>query len=243
MQKDPYFQVEILAATENPQRLIYAAMHQDYSSGFVASEASDWPSEQRCGEIAVNRLLKGGRGHWGCCEHPSFTFNAGYFPHSVVVQARTHRIASFDVQSMRYTSKQFFDVAEGNAEVESAFYLRPAGEYTDRQGTRYRYTEDLRKNDIALCFKSALQYTNRVKQWGWPEEHARDLLYSGYRQHFVFSMNLRSLLHFLDLRYKKDAQLEIQQLCHLIWPYVQNAVPEIASWYETNRLGKARLAP
>ena len=75
------------------------------------------------------------------------------------------------------------------------------------------------------------------------EEHARGKLPFDYRQHFVVSFSLRALLHFLDLRFKKDAQLEIQQLCNLIWPHVEDWVPAVAKWYERNRLGKARLAP
>jgi thymidylate synthase (FAD) len=63
------------------------------------------------------------------------------------------------------------------------------------------------------------------------------------RQHWVASFNLRSLMHFLDLRAKKDAQLEIQWLCDLIWPHFTAWTPQIAGWYETNRLHKARLSP
>jgi thymidylate synthase (FAD) len=50
-------------------------------------------------------------------------------------------------------------------------------------------------------------------------------------------------MHFLDLRSKKDAQMEIQAMCDLMWPHFQNWMPEVVGWYETNRLGKARLAP
>jgi thymidylate synthase (FAD) len=75
------------------------------------------------------------------------------------------------------------------------------------------------------------------------EEHARGKLPFDYRQHFVVSLNLRTLLHFLDLRFKKDAQLEIQKLCELMWPHVELWVPEVAAWYKTTRMGKARLSP
>jgi thymidylate synthase (FAD) len=75
------------------------------------------------------------------------------------------------------------------------------------------------------------------------EEHARGKLPFDYRQHFVVSFNLRSFLHFCDMRNKKNAQIEIQKLCELMWPHFKDWVPAIAEWYETNRLGKARLAP
>ena len=41
----------------------------------------------------------------------------------------------------------------------------------------------------------------------------------------------------------QKAQLEIQQLCDLICPHVEEWVPNIAKWYKQTRLGKARLAP
>jgi len=50
-------------------------------------------------------------------------------------------------------------------------------------------------------------------------------------------------MHFLDLRSKKDAQLEIQILCQLMWVHFQEWVPQIAEWYQKNRLGKAKLSP
>jgi len=75
------------------------------------------------------------------------------------------------------------------------------------------------------------------------EEHARGMLPFDYRQHFVVTFNMRSLMHFLDLRAKKDAQLEIQQLCELMMPHFLEWSPAIARWYQFTRLGKGRLAP
>lgn len=178
-----------------------------------------------------------------CLEHPQITFNCGYFPHSVMQQARTHRIATFDVQSYRYTSQNVIQVAQGIKDIEEVFYLRPAGSYTDRQGAKYNYTEEWRENDLDWCLKAAKQYTQDVKEWGMSEEHARGKLPFDYRQHFVVSFNARSLLHFLDLRHKADAQLEIQMLSRLFWGHTQIWIPEIAAWYEKYRLNKARLAP
>jgi thymidylate synthase (FAD) len=59
----------------------------------------------------------------------------------------------------------------------------------------------------------------------------------------VVSYTLRALLHFLDLRAKLDAQLEIRQLCELMLPHLDDWVPEIAEWYRDKRLHRARLAP
>jgi thymidylate synthase (FAD) len=243
MLNDPLFRVEVLAKTPNPQQLVYAAMHQDYSEKFVYDERGSFPDETKAGEIAVKRLLNGERGHYGCLEHPQITLSTGYFPHSVLQQARTHRVAvSFDVQSMRYTGDRIVQAANGNIPLEEVFYLRPPGYYNDRQGKKYHYTEHQRSKDLEICENAANRYSELVEA-GFAEEHARGILPFDYRQHFVVSFSLRSFLHFMDLRAKLDAQEEIRVLCEMMWPHAKAWVPEIAAWYEKSRLHRARLAP
>lgn len=237
------FTVEVISQTPHPQQTIYAAMHQDYAEGFVAHEREKWPSEAHCGEVIVTNLLKGGRGHYGPLEHPQMVLNVGWFPHSTMQQIRTHRVGvSFDVQSSRYTGQRILDVVSGKRPVEEVFYLRPLGFYSDRQGKKYEYTEAQRSEDIAWCLEASRRYQQRIEQ-GFAEEHARGLIPFDIRQHWVMSANVRSLMHLLDLRWKADAQLEAQKMCEAIWPHFQAWVPAIATWYEENRLKKARLAP
>ena len=240
---DPLFRVELIAATPEPQRCIYAAMHQDYAEEFVALSCADWPEEDAAGELIIKHLLKGERGHYGPLEHPSITLNVGWFPHSVMQQARTHRVGvSFDCQSFRYTGKRILQVASQELSIDRVFYLRPVGAYSDRQGKRYDYTETQRLYDMAWCLDAARQYKRAINA-GMAEEHARGLIPFDVRQHFVASFSLRAALHFLDLRAKADAQLEIQQLCELMWPHIEGWVPEVAAWYKQTRWAKARLAP
>jgi thymidylate synthase (FAD) len=237
------FRVEVLSKTPNPQQTIYAAMHQDYTEAFVYDERASFPTEEKCGELIIKRLLAGERGHFGPIEHPQIVFNCGYFPHSVMQQARTHRTGvSFDVQSFRYTSNQFIDVIEGKKDIEEIFYLRPVGDYHDRQGKKYYYSSEQRQQDLLWCHTAVKRYKADMDA-GMSEEHARGKVPFDYRQHFVVSFNLRSLLHFLDLRYKKDAQLEIQKLCEMMFPHLEEWTPAIATWYKSTRLGKGRLAP
>jgi thymidylate synthase (FAD) len=167
----------------------------------------------------------------------------GWFPHSVMQQARTHRVGvSFDVQSMRYTGDRISKAAKRELELEEVFYLRPVGDYSDRQGKKYAYTADERAKDLALCRAAAERYAELLDA-GFAEEHARGILPFDYRQHFVVSFSLRAFLHFLDLRAKLDAQQEIRELCDLMWPHLVAWAPQFAAWYEKSRLHKARLAP
>lgn len=248
------FKVELLRATPNPQQLVWMAMHNDYSEEFIASpsQLAKVPSETEAGELIIKHLLKGHKGHFGPIEHPQITLAVGHFPHNVIVQARTHRIGvSFDVQSQRYTSQRVLALGQSTTmeedkilqEVEELFYVRPVGNYTNRQGAKYAITEEARKNRLYAAYQSAIMYTQLVLSEGYSEEDARDTLAQGIRQHFVVSFNARSLMHFLDLRAKKDAQLEIQKLCELMWPHFEEWMPEIAAEYKEKRWGKARLAP
>lgn len=263
---DKLFRVETLSAMPIPEQVIYAAMHQDYCESFVFDDlysdkevwkksesewkptgkfVSEWdgPSNEECGDRIVRHLLAGNRGHFGPLEHPQIVLNVGYFPHSTMQQLRTHRVGvSFDVQSFRYTGQRILEVANGERSVEDVFYLRPVGEYSDRQGKRYQYTQGLRLCDENWCKEAAIKYAERIEQ-GFSEEHARGLIPFDIRQHWVMSANVRSLLHILDMRWKADAQLECQQLCDLIWPHFENWVPSVAKWYLANRAKKAKLAP
>ncbi len=237
------FRVEVIAKTLNPQQVIYAAMHQDYSEDFVVDEREHWPSEEKCGELIVKRLLASDRGHYGPLEHPSIVFNCGYFPHSVMQQVRTHRVGiSFDVQSNRYTGNRIVQAAIGLKEIEEVFYLRPVGYYNDRQGKRYEYTKEQRDRDLAWCLEAAKRYQQLLEE-GVSEEHARGIIPFDVRQHWVMSLNARSLMHLLDLRWKADAQLEAQKLCDAIWPHFESWMPAVADWYFKNRAKKSRLAP
>ena len=238
---DPRFRVALITRTPEPNKAIWVAMHTDYSEDFVADQEP--PDERKAGEIIVKRLLAGERGHYGPLEHVQIVLNVGWFPHSVMQQARTHRIGcSFDVQSMRYTGNRICKAASEELPLEEVFYLRPAGYYSDRNGKKYQYTEHQRNKDLAICLEAAKRYEELIAD-GFAEEHARGILPFDYRQHFVVSFSLRAALHFVDLRAKLDAQLEIRHLCEMIWPHIESWSPEIASWYKSTRYGKARLAP
>jgi thymidylate synthase (FAD) len=238
---DKYFRVELIKKTENPAQTIYAAMHQDYSSSFVADEQNKWPSESKCEQVIINRLLK--YHHYGPLEHPAITFNVGFFPHSVMQQARTHRVGiSFDVMSFRYSSSSIVKAAQGKISIEEAFYVRPVGDYCDRNGKKYFYSQEQRDRDLDFCKLAAIYYEIMLSE-GISEEHARGIIPFDVRQHWIVSFNARSLMHFLDMRWKKDAQLEIQQLCNLIYPHFYDWMPEIAQYYKETRGGKNKIAP
>lgn len=248
LKADPRLRVKTKAATPQPNQTCWFAMHQDYSEGSVIDDTP--PPEDEAGAALLKHLLAGGRGHFGPLEHPQITIATAGFPHSVMQQARTHRVAvSFDVQSMRYTGNRMRRLDPGDEaydpdlyHVSDLIYFRPAGLYADREGKHYEYTSFAVGQDEEQAKFMVQQYNNALRA-GQAEEHARGLLPFDFRQNFVVSFNLRSLMHFLDLRAKLDAQIEIQALCELLMIEFQKWTPEIAGWYKASRWGKARLSP
>lgn len=264
---DTNFRVEVIAQTPNPQQLIWLSAHQCVCEGAAIDDAC--PSEEQAGEYAVKHLLAGDRGHWSPLEAPQISFNVIGWNHRTMQQIRTHRIGvHFSVQSMRYTSKRFLEVAaiirnaagknhfpngeQINAAVfeythvqdaiEKVIYVRPQSEYSDRSGHKYYYDAAERMSDLTVCAGSILRYANKIEQ-GYSEEHAAGLLPMDCRQHWVMSANVRSLCHILDLRWKADAEIEAQQLCEAIFPHFEKWVPAVAEYYMKARAKRARLAP
>jgi thymidylate synthase (FAD) len=244
---DPLMQVNLISGIGlTDQQIMWCALHQDYSSEYIwqTIQAGRVPEDKRAGELVVDLLLKGGKGHYGPLEHGPITLACGFMPHSLMQQLRTHRISvSFDCQSFRYTGSQVIDVALGKRDVEEVFYLRPVGFYTDRQGKKYEYKPHHREAHKQKCILAAKDYADDLTTYGLSEEHARDLLPSGYRQHFVVSFNHRSLIHVLDMRWKANAQLEAQWWCDKVAEAVQDIAPAVFDWYLENRAKKAKLAP
>ena len=173
------------------------------------------------------------------------TFLGSQMTYDIEVEEPWHNFVANGLvvhNSMRYTGDRICKAATGSIDLEEVFYLRPVGDYSDRQGKKYTYTADERAKDLALCRAAAARYAELLAA-GFAEEHARGILPFDYRQHFVVSFSLRAFLHFLDLRAKLDAQQEIRELCDLMWPHLVTWAPQFAAWYEKSRLHKARLAP
>jgi thymidylate synthase (FAD) len=241
LELDKRLQVVKLQCYPLPEQVIYQAAKCDYSETPIHEQ--DIPAPSKCGEWIVERLLSNDKGHWGPLEHPGITFSVAGYVHSVMVQARTHRVGiTFDVQSQRYTGKRVVQVAKDELSPEDVFYVRPPGYYTNRYGKKYEWTLADYNDELDFIYEGCKRYASKYEK-GMCEEHIRDYLAQAIRQNFVVSLNLRSVLHLLDLRAKMDAQLEIQAFTEQISPLVKEWAPNVWNYYEEKRLHKARLSP
>lgn len=251
---DKYFRVDLLSAMTEPQRLIWFHMHRCVAEGDISWDKV--PDEEASGKLIVKHLLAGNRGHFSPFEAPQMSFHVYGFNHRTMQQITRHRIGThFSVQSFRYSGERFAKLGEriiGDErwlknheildEIEALYYLRPVGEYFDRDTGKFVYTEDQRLDDLQYCGENAVKYYED-RQYNKSHEQCAGTLCMDARQHWGMSFNVRSLMHVFDLRTKLDAELEARQLCDLLWEHFIVYVPAVAQWYEENRFAKARLSP
>lgn len=196
--------------------------------------------ERKAGEKIVKHLLAGGRGHFGCFEHPAITFHITGMPHRLMQQLRTHRVGiSFDVQSFRQRQDRCIVVANREfgyysiEELEELFYVPlPSDGFDSHQRLRV----------LRSIHDDCRTYAQLIKE-GVSQEIAVVVLPNSYRQDVQVSFNMRSLMHMIDLRSKGDASDYARQFCEVLMKYFKLWSPEVGQWYEENRLTKARLSP
>lgn len=104
--KDERFGIDLIGQTPKPGFASYVAMHTCYSEGNSFEESVALlgkKTEEELSELVIKKCLK--QGHWGVLEGSYINFHAYGFPHSVVVQARTHRHLEFNVQCLAGNSE------------------------------------------------------------------------------------------------------------------------------------------
>ncbi len=150
-------------------------------------------------------------------EHVSFTFLVKC-PLYIARQWLRHRIGSFNEISARYT------------EIKEEFYI-PL-EFKQQSDVSKQCSTDLEVEtpNLALdSYKKALkqsyeQYQNLLLM-GVSREQARGVLPTAMYTEFYWSINLRALLNFLELRLDKHAQREMQEYSKAIVKLIQPLVP------------------
>lgn len=240
--QDPCLRVEIDwdGSSARPQAGIWYGQHTCVAEGFSLDDSC--PANP--GAAILKHQLKSEHSpHFSVLRYGYLVLHCGGFPHSVMCQLTRHQDSAHLVQSMRYTGDRFVQFDKGEKYLlEELFYFRPLGTYQDRKGNRYEYTQEWLERDKRKSVESAEEYAEKIGA-GWSEEHARDGLRYNFRQNFAIAGDLQAVFHWLDQRSKADAQLEIQALAHKVMEKVKVFAPELGTWYEENRFGKARLAP
>lgn len=194
--------VRLLSHTPDPERAIAAAARLCYAP-VGAAELLETMSDEAIAKVLKTIITSG---HTSALEHASYTFAVDGVSRALTHQLVRHRLASYNQQSQRYVA-----YAE-----EPDFVVPPAVLSNPEALKRY-------KSANAAAFSAYRELLGM----GVAPEDARYLLPNAMETKIVVTMNVRELLHFLELRCCKRAQWEIRDLALAMLALAEPTAPYI----------------
>jgi thymidylate synthase (FAD) len=194
--------VRLLNSTPEPERAMAVAARLCYAP-VGAAELMEHMSDD-----AIRRVLKTimTSGHFSALEHASYTFAIDGVSRALTHQLVRHRLASYNQQSQRYVSFS----------EEPAFIIPPA--IAEDSEVLARYT---------AATTAAFEAYRDLMAAGVSAEDARYLLPNATESKIVVTMNVRELLHFLEVRCCRRAQWEIRDLALRMLELVEPTAPYV----------------
>lgn len=232
--------VTTLSKTPNPEKLVCQAARGCYYDGFIGEDKYEKIMAGVEGhtiaekeEWLIHDLLS--KGHYGPFEHAMISFAVKGVSRALMAQATRHRHMTFDVQSQRYVN---FDSA--GAIVPRSLVAASL----NREGGLTELDEPTRlhlRGKFDRIVHDCIELYKEMVDCGVPKEDARFILPIATPVNMTFSGNARTMIHFLDMRFKSDAQWEIREMSEKILDELETWMPITASYYRKNRPNK--LAP
>ncbi len=247
-------QLDLVRHTPDPIKTACLAARGDYYRGYVYEEPYEdvmedagQRREKRSGEqlslkekeeYLIKKCIR--RGHYGILEHVSITFGVKGMSRACMAQITRHRLISFDIQSQRYVD--FSDVDQDQFHVPPSF---EEAEVKTREGrAKIEMSREKRLKRYWNLVDTAVEFYNDMVDAGVPKEHARMGLPIGTRVNATMTMNLRHLLHILDIRGAGDAQGEINYLAYQMAKETEKAMPRVMEiYFDEMYMRKNRLSP
>lgn len=143
---------------------------------------SDHPDKARAHALAS--------GHQSILEHIVFTFQIEGISRVALAQLTRHRLASYDVESQRYTDTN-----------QQSVIMPPSIAQNDILRSEYYQLTEMTRTFYA-----------KAVFMGVPKEDARYVNMEGTCTRLILTMNARELRHFFSLRCCNRAQWEIREL-------------------------------
>lgn len=149
--------------------------------------------------------------HESTIEHIVFTFDIKGISRACLQELARHRMASYSVQSSRYTLKKLVrDVEEFKVDdldtLSQFFYIKPIEDNPELISSLVVQANELLKHAKSNLANDVIKY----------------LLPEAYKTNLIFTINLRSLRNFINLRSTRRALPEIRALALEIY----KAIPE-----------------
>ena len=202
--------VKIIAHTEFPEETIAKSAKLCYSRVGV-DEISEKLDEESTNKF-LNMLM--GFSHMSPLEHASFTFAVEGVSRTLTHQLVRHRIASYSQQSQRYVRLNHFEYIvppqiEKNPKAKEIFIRTMEEDQKADDDLVEILIEENSKEYIEMGLGKDKARKKVEKQ---SIEDARYVFPNACETKIVFTMNVRTLLHFLSLRCCNRAQWEIRQM-------------------------------
>jgi thymidylate synthase (FAD) len=157
-------------------------------------------------------------GHFSPFEQQVFRFVLHDFPIYIGEQILRHRIASPMKRSFRYTKPS------RGMDLNEIVHIPP--EFTGAKRTSIgNEIREEKYRKIQAHIRSSLKLYDELVQAGLRKEAARTVLPFGTRTSMYWTINMRSLMNFLELRLSKAAQWEIRQIARAIVRVLEQVVP------------------
>lgn len=151
--------------------------------------------------------------HESIAEHVWMTFEIGGVSRLELQEHMRHRIASPTVQSTRFTlGKMLENTSTCLPEYFQEYFVYPdldALNLTEDQKTVFKMAYE----DLIVI---SLNHMKALKKAGIKNDVMKYLVVEGLRTNFVWTINLRALRNFLDLRKSDKAHFEIRHVANLI---------------------------
>jgi len=194
--------VKLIGYTNNPLFVLYVAARNCYSDKPIDYYYKEFKEKEA--EKLLRKIYISG--HHSVLEHVSFTFWVDGVSRVMTHQLVRHRIASYSQRSQRYT--------------KGKGWITPL-----TIDTKIRIAEKYKK-----FMGKIFDFYNKLIELGIPEEDARFILPQGSLTTIVFTMNLRSLIHFCHERMCNRAQWEIRELANRCKELVVEKLPITEEW-------------
>lgn len=193
--------VKLLSHTLDPELTIALGGKLCYSKSEIDTLREDTRGSE---EKFVQKLMS--FGHLSPLEHASFTFGVQGVSRALLAQITRHRIASFSVQSQRYVA------------TENLTYIVPPSIIELGEEAVQEFEQQM---------ETVNSFYAKWLDKGLPAEDARFVLPNAAETRMIFTMNVRELLHFFELRCCMRAQWEIRRLAWCMAAMVRREAPAI----------------
>ncbi len=197
----------------------------DYTSKVVAKKVA---GKSRKSKESFDLFKKIGNAlqHESILEHVVFNFEINNSSRLELLEHTRHRIASYTVQSTRYVL-DYFTNEEITERINSISIFNKEKKFNLLYDFFVYPYFDLNKDEYykRIWIESMIDKLYKIrdlKEKGYTNDFIKYILEESLRTELVFTINLRSLRNFLNLRLDDNAHFEIRYIAKLIKDKVKN---------------------